>query len=398
MIGGHGGRPTRGAPGSCATATCAAACSASRWCCRTRPAPSSSCPTVCARTTRIWICASSSSAAAAPSASSPRPRWNCSRVRGSRPSPCSSRATTKPSSSCCVPSRHRPENTSRPSKACPRRRCGGPSPTFRLCAIPFRKDLPAYAILLELTSTAAGRPGEPSLDNLLEAVITQLAERQSSPLADIRFGPPERFLGAAPFAVRRPAGERAGGRLRSIVPAQRRHEFPAGRRRSPGRAVSRVRVVRFRTHRRRRRAFQPGAAPGGRLRGAGRRSADEVLRLAVEDFGASFSGEHGIGRANQPAYDRFTPGRHSTLFAAIARGFSPEYPPRRPIRAAAGNRLIHRNFDEEDFQLSNAHLWRLIRAIAGDRAATEILDTLQIERCLLSKARAESRAPSSRWR
>ncbi len=33
--------------------------------------------------------------------------------------------------------------------------------------------------------------------------------------------------------------------------------------------------------------------------------------------------------------------------------------------------------------MSNAHLWRLIGAVAGDRAATEILDTLQIERCFL---------------
>jgi FAD/FMN-containing dehydrogenase len=30
---------------------------------------------------------------------------------------------------------------------------------------------------------------------------------------------------------------------------------------------------------------------------------DHVLEMAVRDFGASFSGEQGIGRANQAAYD-----------------------------------------------------------------------------------------------
>ena len=58
---------------------------------------------------------------------------------------------------------------------------------------PFPEGLPPYAVLVELSSAAARRPGDGTLDNVLEAVVTQLAERQSAPLTDVRFGPPERF-------------------------------------------------------------------------------------------------------------------------------------------------------------------------------------------------------------
>jgi FAD/FMN-containing dehydrogenase len=47
---------------------------------------------------------------------------------------------------------------------------------------------------------------------------------------------------------------------------------------------------------------------------------DHVVELAVRDFGASFSGEQGIGRANQTAYDHFIPAlvqRYSAVVAAV---------------------------------------------------------------------------------
>jgi hypothetical protein len=47
-----------------------------------------------------------------------------------------------------------------------------------------------------------------------------------------------------------------------------------------------------------------------------------ILELAVGDFGASFSGEHGIGRANQAAYDQFTPLSIRQYSAAIAAVFA----------------------------------------------------------------------------
>jgi FAD/FMN-containing dehydrogenase len=49
---------------------------------------------------------------------------------------------------------------------------------------------------------------------------------------------------------------------------------------------------------------------------------DHVLDLAVRDFGASFSGEHGIGRANQAAYDHYIPASIQRYSAAITALFA----------------------------------------------------------------------------
>lgn len=48
---------------------------------------------------------------------------------------------------------------------------------------------------------------------------------------------------------------------------------------------------------------------------------EAVLTLAVEGFSASFSGEHGLGRAVQDAYDRFTPRAERNYAAAVAAVF-----------------------------------------------------------------------------
>jgi FAD/FMN-containing dehydrogenase len=47
---------------------------------------------------------------------------------------------------------------------------------------------------------------------------------------------------------------------------------------------------------------------------------DRVLDIAVRDFGGGFSGEHGIGRANQTAYDQFTPALVQRYSATGCRG------------------------------------------------------------------------------
>jgi hypothetical protein len=49
---------------------------------------------------------------------------------------------------------------------------------------------------------------------------------------------------------------------------------------------------------------------------------DHVLEMAVRDFGASFCGEHGIGRANQAVYDELTPAVVQKYSAAIAAVFA----------------------------------------------------------------------------
>lgn len=208
---------------------------------------------------------------------------------------------------------------------------------------PFAEGLPAFVILLELTSTAAEYGGERSLDAVLEAVVTRLAERQSSPLADVRFGAAERF-----WALRHSLSEglRASGPVVGFDLSFRRTEVMPFRRVAAARLAARFPEfelcdfghiadggVHFNLVR-----SAPAAADAAH---AGAPSAyaahidtahvdaarvaalrDEVLQLAVEDFGASFSGEHGIGRANQSAYDRFTPMLIQQYSAAVAAVFS----------------------------------------------------------------------------
>ena len=49
---------------------------------------------------------------------------------------------------------------------------------------------------------------------------------------------------------------------------------------------------------------------------------DHVLEVAVRDFDASFGAEHGIGHANQAAYDEPTPVAVQTYWAAVAAVFA----------------------------------------------------------------------------
>lgn len=50
-----------------------------------------------------------------------------------------------------------------------------------------------------------------------------------------------------------------------------------------------------------------------------------LLKLAVEDYGGSFSGEHGVGRANQADYDAWTPAAVAERAAAVVHCFA-EHP------------------------------------------------------------------------
>ena len=60
---------------------------------------------------------------------------------------------------------------------------------------------------------------------------------------------------------------------------------------------------------------------------------DHLLDMAVRDFGAGFSGEAGIGRANQAAYDELTPGSDTEIFGgAVAAVSFASGPPEREER------------------------------------------------------------------
>jgi len=187
----------------------------------------------------------------------------------------------------------------------------------------FPEGLPAYAILVELTSTAAPRPGQPALDSLLEALVTQLAERPSAPLSDVRFGRAEQL-----WAMRHSLSEG----LRKAGPIL---GFDLSFHRSEVMQFRRVAIALLATTYPEYEVCDFGhIADGGvhfnllhhngahpdpvREKAVSRR----ILELAVGDFGASFSGEHGIGRANQEAYDQFTPLSIQQYSAALAAVFA----------------------------------------------------------------------------
>jgi FAD/FMN-containing dehydrogenase len=200
------------------------------------------------------------------------------------------------------------------------------------------EGLPDYAILLELTSSSVPRANEPSLDGILEAIVSQLAAREFSPLADARFGAPERL-----WALRHSLSEglRAGGPVMGFDLSFRRSDVMPFRRIATARLAARFPEyevcdfghiadggVHFNLSRRMTGKSDPAPAGAAAIVTAAVDTARldalhaEVLQLAVEDFGASFSGEHGIGRANQAAYDRFTPPAIQQYSAAIAAVFA----------------------------------------------------------------------------
>ena len=188
---------------------------------------------------------------------------------------------------------------------------------------PFPDGLPDYAILVELSSAAASRPGFATLEDLLEAVITQLAERASAPLSDVRFGAPDRL-----WALRHALSEglRAGGPVVGFDLSFRRGDVMTFRR-----VAIACLAAQFPDYE----VCDFGHIADGGVhfnlvpRVAGQTTdtrtealRDRVLSLAIEDFGASFSGEHGIGRANQAAYDRYVPTPVQCYSGAIAQVFA----------------------------------------------------------------------------
>ncbi|MEJ2815804.1 FAD-binding oxidoreductase [Caulobacter sp. CCG-8] len=183
---------------------------------------------------------------------------------------------------------------------------------------PFAGGVPDYAVLVELTRTWTPREGEASLDEVLQQIAGDLLERDDTPLADALFGPAEKM-----WALRHGLSEglRASGPVVGFDLSFRRRDLARFRREAvlmleadfPDFALCDFGHV----------------ADGGvhfNLVGstdAERRAAlrEAVLGLAVDGFGASFSGEHGLGRAFQDAYDRFTPRLVQDYSAAVAAVF-----------------------------------------------------------------------------
>lgn len=187
------------------------------------------------------------------------------------------------------------------------------TPTLRQ---PFGDDaLPCTALLVETARPAVAGTGESSLAEGLERALGELWERDIAPLADARFGPPE-ALWSLRHALS-PAVQ-AAGVLFAFDLAFRRSD-----------------VVRFRASMAERLAADwpeieicdfGHVADGGlhfnlvchdEVRcardGYARALREAVVGHAVEAFGASYCGEHGIGRANQRDFDRYTSDALKTL-------------------------------------------------------------------------------------
>jgi FAD/FMN-containing dehydrogenase len=183
---------------------------------------------------------------------------------------------------------------------------------------PFAGGVPDYAVLVELTRAWAPREGEASLDEVLQQIAGDLLEDADGPLIDALFGPVEKM-----WALRHSLSEglRASGPLVGFDLSFRRRDLARFR----AEAIALLEadfpdyVLCDFGH----------IADGGvhfNLVGSAdpaRRAAlrDAVLTLAVDGFGGSFSGEHGLGRAFQDAYDRFTPRPIQDYSAAVAAVF-----------------------------------------------------------------------------
>ncbi len=181
---------------------------------------------------------------------------------------------------------------------------------------PFADEaVPDTALLVELARGYVAGEGEPGLNDVLEQRLGAIWAAPETPLTDARFGPPE-----ALWALRHALSE-------GVQKAGPLFAFDL--------AFARGDVMRFRASMRARLAADwpelevcdfGHVGDGGihfnlvchdRVRCSDpsyeRALRDTVVAHAVEDFGASFSGEHGIGRTNQRHYDRYTADAHKTL-------------------------------------------------------------------------------------
>jgi FAD/FMN-containing dehydrogenase len=185
---------------------------------------------------------------------------------------------------------------------------------------PFAGGVPDYAVLVELTRSWAPREGEASLDEVLQQIAGDLLQRDDAPLVDALFGAVEKM-----WALRHALSEglRASGPVVGFDLSFRRRDLARFRREAvlmleadfPDYALCDFgHVADGGVHFN---LVRTGAADPSRY--AALREA--VLTLAVDGFGASFSGEHGLGRAFQDAYDRFTPRLVQDYSAAVAAVF-----------------------------------------------------------------------------
>lgn len=187
-------------------------------------------------------------------------------------------------------------------------------------------EVPAFAILAEISRTNSPRVGEQSLDALLETVLAEIWEAPDAPLADALVGPPSEI-----WALRHAISEgvQRAGRLISFDLSFRRGDlmrFLAHMKAELPKRFPQIAIcdfghigdggVHFNLIVERNDARLADAAFEDALR-------DWVVSVCVEDFQGSYSAEHAIGRKNQDIYDRYTPAQLRRLAAQLKAATSP---------------------------------------------------------------------------
>lgn len=184
-------------------------------------------------------------------------------------------------------------------------------------------EVPPYAVLIELSCVRPYRLGEVGLEKILEACVAEWWERADPSTLDALFGPPE-DLWAIRHAI--PEGLRGSGRVIGFDLAFRRSDLARFREvmiAELAEQFSELAVCDFGhigdggVH------FNLVCDPANML-DAERLEALRrcVYDVAVGRFGGSFSGEHGLGRANLSFYRSYTSPQVQALSGKIQQVFT----------------------------------------------------------------------------
>lgn len=192
---------------------------------------------------------------------------------------------------------------------------------------PFQNgEVPDFVILTEISRTSLPREGEQPLDAVLEEVLGAIWERDDAPLADAFVGPPHEI-----WALRHALSEgvKHMGRLIAFDLSFRRGDIM--------RFLDQMKVempkhfpdvticdfghigdggVHFNLVVPKDSASLSDPAFEPALR-------EWVFKIAVEDFGGSFSAEHALGRKNQAFYEKYTAAELRKLAAGLKAITSP---------------------------------------------------------------------------
>lgn len=186
--------------------------------------------------------------------------------------------------------------------------------------------VPDFVILAEVSRSWPRRASEQPLEALLEEVLSEIWNHADEPLADAFMGPPQEMwalrhalsegVKSAGYVVGLDLSFARGG----VMPFRARmsellaSEFPAVAICDFGHVGDGG--VHFNL-------VVPREADGSVDAARVEVLRDRVISISVEEHGASFSAEHGLGRRNQHFYDRYTPQKLKSMAAQLKQAMAP---------------------------------------------------------------------------